>query len=1065
MRLDIMRFQTRPASSLLRLLLFAIALYATPACAQEKDNLGKEFYIAFGPNTGGEMPDEGETENDVSLYITSKVATSGRVEIPALGFDRTFTSTPGQITNVRLPNGNNFGASAMFTRDMGERVITGMAVKITSLDEVAVFGMNHKRFSTDAFMALPTDVLGTEYRIMSYPMSQGQGAPMPSQFMIVGVEDATNVTIIPKARTAFGKPANVPFDIVLNKGDVYLLQSSTWGGEDLTGSLIESDRAIAVISGHERAAIPEGATLFDGSPASRDHLVEQLPPVSAWGDSAFVVPHATADRPDVVRILSSEDGNDIRVNGSLVATLAAGEFYEIKDLTTVAQVQAKNPILIGQFAPTSMGKLGDPEVKAYGDPAMALVFPVEQFTNSYTIVSVEKAAFTNNFVNIVVEAAGVASMTLDGKPIPTAEFKPISGTTYFYAQITLAQGTHNLAGAKPFGVTVYAFGGVDSYSYTGGTLTKTITPLRTADLVIDFRDKVLDPRTLAGVFDTTVWLVNTSTEEVNVFSFPLRTQDVTKFKVTSPTGPTNIKVADSVQMTIRFEPLEAGRRMHTQITAKTDHLRAYVVDVYGRGVIEQNIAAADSALKLPIQEIDFGYFSKTDPIADSAAYIGNIGLADLEIVDMQITGPNAPDFAFRDILKGENLITIPFTVERNPASGVRVELQFTPSGADGFREAFLDYTTRFGIKGRVRLIANILTIEMPTVQNTGFIETPLCKPGRQTIKIVNPNSVPMRIDSIVMKGANPNDFMIDHQIPFEIPPFSEIELPIIFQPEDVGARSAQAFVYFNIPKGLWRVSNLSGTGMRFPLEYHVPKHVRVLTNESFELPVYADVDLSPFQAKAYTLHLRYDPTHLEDVDIKLENTLSENASVSFGGDYGERIINVTMLNGRTLKGGGTEDSRPLIAIKFRSFLAEGETRLDFQEDVPIHYNLQLKDKQVDDYCITQKVRTAIIGLDSSCAEIFVRAPWEPFAQPDLEQNIPNPFAGATEIGFEVPGELPVRLDVIDDMGRLVKTLVDEIRPQGYYRVTFDASGIPSGIYFAKLSYGEFVKTKRMIVAK
>lgn len=1060
-----MRLFSWPAFGLVGLLsLLAMVLLVTDLRAQEKDNLGKEFYVAFGPNTGGEQ--DGETENDVSLYITSKVKTSGRVEIPALNFDKTFTSNPGQITTIKLPSGNNFGPNTMFTRDMGEKVIQGMAVKITALDEVAVFGMNHKRFSTDAFMALPTDVLGTEYRIMSYPMSDaGQGSEMPSQFMVIGVEDGTNVTIVPKSRTMRGQPANVPFDIVLNKGDVYLVQSSLFGGEDLTGSLVESDRAIAVISGHERAAIPEGAKLYDGSSPSRDHLVEQLPPVSAWGDSAFVVPNATAGRPDVVRILSSEDGNEIRINGTLVATLAAGQFYEIKQLTGVAQVQAKNPVLIGQFAPTSMGKLGDPSFPAYGDPAMALVFPVEQFTNTYTIVSVEKASFEGNFVNIVVEAAGVPTMTIDGVAIPASEFKPIAGTTYVYAQIRVNQGTHNLAGAKPFGVTVYGFGGVDSYSYTGGTLTKTITPLRTSDLVIDFRDKVIDPVTKQGKFDTTVYLVNTSTEDVNVFSFPLRTQDVTKFRVTEPTGATTIKVVDSIKMTIQFEPLECGRRMHTQITAKTDHLRAYVVDVYGRGVCEENIAAADSGLRIPIQEIDFGYFSKNDPRADSAAYIGNLGLADLDIVDMQITGPNASDFVFNDIIKGNNLVTIPFRVDKNPAGGVRVELQFIPGGADGFREAFLDYTTKFGVKGRVRLIANILTIELPTVLGAGFSETPLCKPGRQTIKIMNPNSVEMRIDSVIFKGANPFDFMVDHPIPFTIQPHEEIELVIVFQPEDEGARSAQAYIYFNIPKGLWRVSNLTGVGTKYPFEYHVPKHIRILTNETFKLPVYADVDLSAFQAKGFTLHVRYDPTHLEDVDIELENTLAENATVRFGGEFGERIINVSLLDNMILNGGGKDDSRPLIVVKFRSFLAEGETRLDFQEDVPIHYDLKLKDKQVEDYCITQKIRTGIVGLDSTCAEVYLRSPWEPEPQPDLEQNIPNPFSQTSEIGFDVPGDLNVRLDIIDDRGITLKTLVDEQRNPGYYRVTIDADGLPSGIYTARLSYGNFVKTKRIIIAK
>jgi hypothetical protein len=1069
-----MRSSSRHVSVLLGLLGLLVVLCTgrvsaqPPTPTEQKDNLGKEFYIAFGPNTGGETNSPQETENDVALYITSKVPTAGRVEIPALNFDQTFTSTPGQITTIKLPNGNNNSATSLLDENKAEQVIKGMAVKITSVEEVAVFGMNHKRFSTDAFMALPTDVLGTEYRVMSYPMAfGGQGSAMPSQFWVVGVEDGTNVTIVPKSRTAFGKAANTPIDIVLNRGDVYLVQSSVDGGEDLTGSLIEADRAIAVFSGHERAAIPFNATLYDGQPPSRDHLVEQLPPVSAWGDSAFVVPHATADRPDLVRIISAEDNNTISINGTAVATLNAGQFYQIDELTSVAQVQATNPVLIGQFAPTSMGVRDDPVFPAYGDPAMALVFPVEQFTNTYTIVSVEKASFQGNFVNIVVEDAGVASMKIDGNPIPASEFKPITGTTYFYAQLSVSQGTHNLDGDKPFGVTVYAFGDVDSYSYTGGTLTKTITPLKSSDLVIDFGDRVVDPITRLGTFDTIVSLVNTSTEEVNIFGFPRRMQDINNFEVILPILPFKILALDaSKTMTIRFDPKkEINRRMHTQITAKTDHLRAYVVDVYGRAVIEQQMAAADSNLKLPIQEIDFGYFSKTDLPEDSAAYIGNVGFADLDIVDMQITGPNAADFRQTDILKGDNLVTIPFRVEKNPAAGVRVELQFIPSGADGFREAFLDYKTKAGVSGRIRLIANILTIEMPTVQNAGWEETPLCRPGRKTIKIVNPNSVPMRVDSIVFRGLNPNDFLANKKTPFEIPPRTEIEVEIIFQPEDVGARSAQAYIYFNIPKGLWRVSALTGSGMKYPLEYHVPKHIHILTNEAFKLPIYADVDLEPFQARGYTLHLRYDPTHLEDVDIELDGTLSQNASIQFGGDFGERILNVTLLDG-VLKGGGEVDPHPLIIVKFRSFLAEGEKRLEFQEDVPVHYNLKLKDKQVEDYCITQKIRTATITLDSSCIEdVFIQVPWDPPSTPELEYNVPNPFQRVTSIGYHVPGELPVLLEVLDEMGRVVSTLVNKEMTPGFYRASFDAQDLPSGIYTVRLTYDGIVRTRRMVLEK
>lgn len=1058
---SLFRFQRVLPSVLLLLLLLGADVAYTQ---EQKDNLGREFFIAFGPNTGGEQPDQ-EQSNEIELYITSKVATSGRVEIPALNFDRTFNTTPGQITTIVLPDGNNGTETTIVNQS--EEVVSGMAVHVTAQDEIAVFGLNHKLFSTDAFMALPVDVLGTEYRAMAYPVSavgQGSGRRIPGQFLVVAVEDGTNVTIVPRSETKQGQDAGTPINIVMNRGDVYLVQSATRLNSDLTGSLIESDRAIAVISGHERTEIPAGVELFNGNSPSRDHLVEQMPPVSAWGDSAFVIPFATSEKPDLVRIISAEDNNTISVNGVVVATLNAGDFYEITALNGVAQIQGTNPILVGQYLHTSWGELDNPDHPAYGDPDLALVFPVEQYTTSYTIVSIEnEQAFTDNFVNIVVDASGIPSMRLDGNAIPPSEFKPIVGTTYVYAQIRVSQGTHNLTGEKPFGVTVYALGGVDSYAYTGGTLTKTITPLKSTDLIIDFGDRVLQPD-LTGYFDTTVVLRNTSTEVVNVFGFPTRTQDVTKFRVIAPGVPYAIGPAQTDSMTIRFEPLEVNRRMHTQIMAKTDHLRAYVVDVYGRGVIDAPTSTSDSALRLPIQEIDFGYFARTDNPYDSAAYIGNLGFAEMQVTEITIVGLNQADFSIVDIVGVEGSLIVPFKVAKAPSGGTRVELRFTPGGADGLREAMLTYKTKSGLAGQIRLIAHILTIEMPTVQSAGFSETPLCKPGRQTIQITNPNSVPMRIDSIVFRGANPFDFIVDHQVPFEIPPRSNVDLPIIFTPEDVGPRTAQAFIYFNMPKGLWRTSTLTGSGMKYLLDYHVPKNIHILTGEEFRLPIYADVDLATFEAKGYILHLRYDPTHLEDIDVEVDNTLSADASIEFGGDWGERILKVKMWGGANLQGGGPDESRPLIVVKFRSFLAEGEDRIDFQEDVPIHYSLQLQDKQIEDFCIAQRVRTGVIALDSTCAEIHLVIPRQA-TTPTLDPNSPNPFNPSTVLPFTVPGDLPVKLEVLNEFGFVVKTLIDGPTGPGAHKITFNASELSSGVYVARMTYAGRVNMRRMVLVK
>jgi hypothetical protein len=55
--------------------------------------------------------------------------------------------------------------------------------------------------------------------------------------------------------------------------------------------------------------------------------------------------------------------------------------------------------------------------------------------------------------------------------------------------------------------------------------------------------------------------------------------------------------------------------------------------------------------------------------------------------------------------------------------------------------------------------------------------------------------------------------------------------------------------------------------------------------------------------------------------------------------------------------------------------------------------------------------------------------------------------------------------VFDILGKEVRTLVNEVKPAGYYDVSFDASELGSGIYFYKLEAGSFTQTKRMLLLK
>jgi beta-glucuronidase len=106
----------------------------------------------------------------------------------------------------------------------------------------------------------------------------------------------------------------------------------------------------------------------------------------------------------------------------------------------------------------------------------------------------------------------------------------------------------------------------------------------------------------------------------------------------------------------------------------------------------------------------------------------------------------------------------------------------------------------------------------------------------------------------------------------------------------------------------------------------------------------------------------------------------------------------------------------------------------------------------------------------------------------LEQNYPNPFNPATRIRYSVagfsggaggsgvdggsggpgdrpPGGEPVRLAVYDLLGREVAVLVNERKPAGSYEVTFDASGLASGVYLYRLTAGGSVASRKMVVVR
>ncbi len=402
--------------------------------------LGTDFVTLFEQNYTGTPA--------LTLFLSGPEATEGVVSIASSGFSEPFTITPGVVSMVTLPSGSQVDGSDVIREDV--------AVRVTAGAQITVHGLNRIQFTTDAFAAVPIEALGRTHRVMAWT-GGGNG---PSQFAIAAIPGAdgslstpTNVTITPSA-DAGSRLAGVPYTITLTPYDAYQLQSTG----DLTGSLIESDRPIAVFGGNTCGNVPGPNTGFC------DHLVEQIPPVTSWGAEALTVPLATRLFGDTFRIMAAQDGTTVNLDGpsSETFTLGAGEFEE-RILEGSYRITADAPVLVAQY---SNGTDWDGVVS---DPFMMLIPSAEQFVNAYTFAT-PGMGFDANYANVVALTSDAAAndVVLDGGAVPAGSFTPLAGTPYSAAQLPIAVGSHTLTAPNPLGLYVYGYASFDSYGYPGG---------------------------------------------------------------------------------------------------------------------------------------------------------------------------------------------------------------------------------------------------------------------------------------------------------------------------------------------------------------------------------------------------------------------------------------------------------------------------------------------------------------------------------------------------------------------------------------------------------------------
>ena len=83
----------------------------------------------------------------------------------------------------------------------------------------------------------------------------------------------------------------------------------------------------------------------------------------------------------------------------------------------------------------------------------------------------------------------------------------------------------------------------------------------------------------------------------------------------------------------------------------------------------------------------------------------------------------------------------------------------------------------------------------------------------------------------------------------------------------------------------------------------------------------------------------------------------------------------------------------------------------------------------------------------------------------LSQNFPNPFNPSTVIRYALTGSAFVNLTVFNGLGERVATLVNGEQGAGYHEITFDASGFASGVYYYRVTAGEYTQTRKMVLTR
>ena len=389
-----------------------------------------ELFLNFHKN------DQGNADKPRQLFIfgdTGEVVTVKNGN----GFNQTVTLNSDGFAIVEIP----------VSEEMSGTEVNNLGFQITSENQIQAYFSNRSSASTDLTIIFEKSSLGTEYVLSSFGDNIGEGG----QFSVQATEDNTTVNVTLTNGETFSQTINAGETFKFATGGSNSgLGISVPLGFDLTGTLIQTTAPAAVFSGHSCTDIGSGAC---------DHIVEQMPPVDALSNS-YIVGEAfkNGSGNNLVRVVAAKDSTQVTVDGSVVATLNAGESYDFTLSNDAAQITTSEPALVAQYLQGRNTAGGE------GDPAMMFVPGQDAWLQRYKLATpAGDARFEDNLVNVVIPTTALSSLKLNGDAVDTNGFVQVGSSGFSVGNLEIAPGLFTMEASEPFQVSLFGYDYFDSY--------------------------------------------------------------------------------------------------------------------------------------------------------------------------------------------------------------------------------------------------------------------------------------------------------------------------------------------------------------------------------------------------------------------------------------------------------------------------------------------------------------------------------------------------------------------------------------------------------------------------